>query len=139
MSRPVLPLLLLLLLIGATLAWSGCQRKPKVDASPGRACFKMYKLDAQGARVEPPGSVKVGEEVGVDTTCADPCRHNYDVNWGDGDYGTSQTHKYRAAGTYTIKYECEIKRTSTRTRNHKPTKRNRTSRYMSTQSIVVVQ
>jgi len=135
MSRPVL--WICLVLVGGVFALSGCQRKPKVDASPGRACFKVYKLDGKGVRVEPPGTVKLGEEVGVDTTCADPCRHNYDVNWGDGDYGTSMTHKYRAAGSYTIKYECEIKRTSTRTRDHKTPKRKKTSRYMSTQTIVV--
>jgi len=134
MFRFVLPFLIVL--AGVTLAFSGCQQKPKVDASPGRACFKLYKLDAKGARVEPPGTVKVGEEVGVDTTCANPCHHNYDVNWRDGYYGTDKTHRYYTAGTYTVKYQCETSRKPKRKR-HTSLWRKNTSWYMSTQTIVV--
>ena len=112
---------------------SGC--KPKVDSSPGRACFVITKAGPENARIENVTTAKVGEELAVDLTCADKCRNDLDLSWGDGDSGVTLHHKYTAPGTYTIKFECSKKTKTTRTRDHK--KKTSSSRYQSSKTITI--
>jgi hypothetical protein len=98
---------------------AGC--KPATDSSSGKACFVLYSTGSDNARTSDITTAKVGQEVGADISCAGKCRNNFDMSWGDGDYGESLTHTYSAPGTFTVKYACSDRspREQRRDKKHK--------------------
>lgn len=112
--------------------------KPTVDSSPGHACFTLYSIGEDGTKVENVTTVKVGQEIGADITCAGKCKNNYNMAWGDGDYGEYLTHKYNTPGTYTLKYECSDRTIREQKRDKKRKRYFRGGRYESTKVISVI-
>jgi hypothetical protein len=119
------------------LAVSGC--KPAVDPSPGRACFALYTINENGTKADNVTTVKVGQVVGADISCADPCQHNILLDWGEGTKGTQLTYKYNTPGTYTVTYECSTMSSKAQRHAKKNKHRTRVHRYQSLKVITVAQ
>jgi len=117
------------------LAVSGC--KPVVDPSPGRACFALYATGENGSKADNVTTVKVGQEVGADISCAGTCQYNRLVDWGEGSKGEQLTYKYYTPGTYTVTYECSTMSSKAQRYAKKHKNRNRSHRYQSSKVITV--
>jgi len=112
---------------------------PRSSSAPGTACFGIYKIDPNIGRINDVATVKVREEVAVDISCADPCKYNRDINWGDGYWGEYLTHVYDTPGTYTVKYACSTHSERARSHSRKTRRYSHGQRYESAKIITVTQ
>jgi len=116
---------------------SGCG--PRSSSAPGAACFSIFSMGPDNVRADNVTSVKVGNEVAVDISCAEKCKYNRDVNWGDGYWGEYMTHTYSAPGTYIVKYTCSTSSQRARSHSRKTRGYSRGQRFESAKTITVTQ